>query len=174
MVRYFVPDQPFRLRKLYPLFLASCWILGLVCGISDFFTAGSSLTSLMRSISSGAVSIVSVLCAVLLPFLLTIFLVSFRRPSLIFSVCFCKAFLFSFLSAGILVQYGTAGWLFRCLLLFCDIITVPVLYFFWLRNVSRIDPLFGWIVLLMLAIAILAAGLNYRIILPALACLIEF
>lgn len=174
MAQCLYPDRPFQSRKACRFILAFFWISGLICGFLVYLSAETSLVPLMHSILSETVSIVSLLCVTALPFLLSIFMVFFSKPWLILPICFCKAFLFSFVSIGILQLYGSAGWLIRFLLLFSDCVTVPFLYWFWLRCLTRTDLFFGCTSAFLLALGFLIGSMDYRIISPVLARLIEF
>ncbi len=174
MAQHFYPDQSRWLRKGSRQVLAFCWISGLICGILVFLTASDSLFPLMRSIPFGTVSIVGVLYASVLPFLLSVFLVLLDRPVLIFLLCFFKAFLLTYLSLGILRHFGSAGWVFQCLLLFSELISTPLLYCFWHRNVARKVVLCWQEASAVLALVILAGSIDFCIISPFLASLIDF
>lgn len=89
-------------------------------------------------------------------------------------LCFIKGFLFSFVSAGIFRQFGSAGWLFRYLLLFSDCITLPLLYLFWIRNLSYFKPVRGCEAIFIATFVFLVWSVDYRVISPVLACLIDF
>ena len=174
MARYLHPDQPPWLRKGGRLLLAFFWFFGLFCGILFFMAAGDSFFPLMRSVSSSTVSIVDLLCMTALPFLLSIFLISLSGPVVILPICFCKAFLFSFVSLGILQTFGSAGWLLRCFLLFADCTVIPFLYWFWLRHLVDNRPFYSAEAILTLSFVFLIGSVDYRIISPFVACLIEF
>lgn len=161
-------------RKASSPILACFWTSGLLCGILFFLTAGSSFSSVMHSFPRDTVSIVSLLCITTLPFLLSIYWISISKTWLIFPLCFGRAFLLSYTSIGIIQLFGSAGWLFRCLLLFSSCITAPLLYCFWLRGVCRTKAFSLAETIFILAIVCLIRSLDYRIISPFLACLIEF
>lgn len=166
----FSPDPGKRRRKRSTSALALCWTSGLVCGMLVYLSAGSSLTSLMRSTMGGTVSIVSLLYMALLPFLISAFAVSFFRPTL-FLICFGKAFLFAFASLGLFRAFGSAGWLVFRLILFSDCMLLPMLYFLWLRLLR--SPLSHMELACFIALTVLVVSVNYRIISPILASLIE-
>ncbi len=174
MARFLYPDRPLFLRKAGHWFLAFFWIAGLLCGISALLSAPVFFIPLVRSFSSGTMSIVSVLCAAILPFLVSVFLLLLDRPIWLLLFAFIKAFLFSFLSLGILLYYGSSGWISQCFLLFCDIATVPLLYFLCQRSMVR-NVYFCWYeTAFVFALVILAGSLDFCIISPFWASLIDF
>lgn len=173
MARFFCSDLPHWWRKSCRCFLAFFWVTGLACGILVHLTAGSLLVPLMRSAACAPVSIFGLLCVSVLPFLLSAFVVFLSKPVLLLPICFGKAFLFSFVSLGIYQAFGSAGWIFRWLLLFNDCACVPLLYWFWLRYLSGDRPLYCWEAALILSLEMLIGSVNYNIISPFLARLIE-
>lgn len=153
--------------------LAVCWFSGLLCGIFVFLRAGAPVTSLMRRMLYGSVSIVSLISICFIPFLFTAFAVFISELRLLFPICFCKALLFAFVSIGICAAFGSAGWLLRTLLLFCDGICVLFLYILWVRLLSGQEfkcfaGTIGFSV-----VCILAGITDYYVISPFLARLIE-
>ena len=153
--------------------LTIIWLSGILCGIASVSAVGSSIVfSLMRSSGFEAVSIVGLLGAAVLPFLLTVlsFCLGFREA--VYGICFCKAFVYSFVSLNILMGYG-GGWLFRFFLLFGDFIVQPALVLLWLRVLRRPSSPLGFTFLCIWMVLLAVAVLNYRIISPYFVCLID-
>ncbi|MGM9651200.1 MAG: hypothetical protein ACI3VX_04595 [Faecousia sp.] len=174
MARFFCPDLPNLWHKGCRFFLAGFWVSGFLCGILVYLSAGRTLVSLMRSTPMASVSIVGMLCVTTLPFLFSATAVFLSKPVLLLPICFGKAFLFAFVSMGIFQAFGSAGWLFRWLLLFSDCASVPVLYWFWLRHISGDRPLIGWEAAWLCSLAVLTGSIHFSVISPFLAGLIEF
>lgn len=172
MMRYVSFEQGGRQRKYTHYILAFFWFSGLVCGALLFLTAGTSVTSLMRRCVLQPVSIVSLLYVTILPFLVSILMALISRPMLILPICFGKAFLFSFVSAGILSVYGSSGWIIQALLLSIDCWSAFLIYLWWLRMLQCAER-WKWEGLFLTAMAILADSVYFRIISPFLACLID-
>lgn len=116
--------------------LALCWCLGLLSGVCLVPCVSKSLFSWMRLAARSRVSIVGLLCGNFLPFLISYLIFSFSIPRLIYAVCFFRAAGYGFCALGIRLGFGTAGWLIQPLLLFSDLLTMPVLLWFWLRNLD--------------------------------------
>lgn len=172
MARFLHHDFSCARRKHCGWFLASLWILGLSSGIWAYASAGDSVTSLMRGTVSGAVSIVSLLCVTGLPFLLSAFAVFISCPWLIFPLAFLKGVLFSFTAMGIIVTFGSAGWLIRQLLCFADVAAMPLLYWFWLLCFRTGEWFGGMQLMLTAALLFLLGSIDYCLISPYLANLI--
>ena len=149
--------------------LAFCWCLGFIFGVFLFLYAGTPGVSLMHRMLFGSVSIVSLTGIGLLPFLFTAYAVFISRLRLLFLMCFCKACLFAFVSMGICAAFSSAGWMMRLLLLFYDTVCCVLLYFLWYRLLRGRNV--SWLVIILTGI--LAGGLDYYIISPFLAGLIE-
>lgn len=160
-------------RKAYRCYLAFFWLCGMCCGFLSFYAANKSVLPLMRGTPYVPVSIVRLLCVNLLPFLLSALAVFLSSPMLVLLVCFSKAFVFFFVSLGLCQAFSSAGWLVRFLLLFSDCLSIPVLYFFWLRRISpdHKNRFFEdiWTLLLLAALG----SIHACVISPFLACLIE-
>lgn len=153
--------------------LACVWVLGLVSGSIFSFSTSGSLVSLMRRAISCPVSIISLLSALALPLLFSAFAVYISQPKLLSPIAFSKAFLFSYLSFGLLAAFGSAGWLIHFLFMFGDILSLPLLWSFWLKSLSdiRVSAPGGsvpvWIMLLIIG------AVEYRFVSPFLANLIS-
>ncbi|MDO5545243.1 MAG: hypothetical protein Q4F81_05400 [Eubacteriales bacterium] len=160
-------------RKGMPFILAVCWISGVVCGVFCYWASSPEIISLMRRTPVCSVSIVGLLNAALMPFLLSAFIMVFSVPWMILGISFVKAFLFSFASMEILVNFGSGGWLLRYFLLFSDCAALPLLYWYWLRSVSMTRNL-RWLVdtCIVLVALVMITVLDYRVIAP-IVCLID-
>jgi len=165
---------PRHFRKRYLFLLAFVWLFGLLCGVGFSGFAGDSYVSLMRSASACSVSIVSLLSVSLLPFLLSAFFVYLHSFAFICGLCFMKGCLFVFVSMGLYLSYGSAGWLLRLLMMFIDLCCLVPLWWCWLHFLSDSDsgllkPVFTG--------GLIAGGivcLDYLCVLPVLAKLVEY
>ena len=160
-------------RKGMPLVLAASWISGVVLGICCYGTSSPVFSSLMRRVVSCPASIVGLLNAALIPFLLSALMIATSVPLLVSGLCFVKAFLFSFVSIGILESFGSGGWLIRLFLLFSDCAALPFLLGYWLWSVSASRKP-GWLVTTCVVFfaVVLVTILDYRIIAP-IVCMID-
>lgn len=172
MARFLHHDIYCPSRKFVRHFLAVCWTAGLGCGIWSCFLADDSISSLMRSCLNGSVSIVGLLTVTLLPFLLSAFAVLLSGPWLLFGIAFGKGFVFAFVSMASLAGFGCAGWLLRFFLCFSDCLSLPLLYWFWLRCFRSSGTGFGTCIFLTGALLFLIGSIDYCLIVPFLADLI--
>ncbi len=143
MVQRFSWDSFHCRRKALHHLLAFSFCLGLAGGSLTFLSAGESLFPLMRSVLYAPVSIVGILCVSVFPILISAYAVFLSNFAFLLPLCFTRAFLFSFVSLGITQAFASAGWLMQSLLLFSDWTSLPVLYWYWLRNLSP-DRRFHW------------------------------
>jgi hypothetical protein len=128
----------------------------------------------MRSGSYDAVSIVNLLTVTLLPFLFSAFAVYIRSYGLLAVLCFIKSVCFGFVSSGLLMAWGSAGWLIRLLLMFSDLICLVPLWWCWIHfseDEARNGSFSLWIPCM---IAACIVCLDYRYISPLLTKLFEY
>lgn len=144
--------------------LAFFFLAGLISGAIASFRCGPEYISLMRVIPCGSVSIVRLYLLLLVPFLLSY--ASWVLDSvLLFPICFCRAFLFSFVHTGFCASYGPSGWLIRWLVLFSDCASLPLLYLFWCRRLKGREEKHAMDFFL-LALLLLIGMVDYCMILP--------
>ena len=120
-------------RKYYRILLALIWLIGLCCGVIFFYLVQISSFPLMRGVEHYSVSIVSLLFVSLLPFLFSLLFVYIRSFPFLVLLCYMKSFLFSFVSMGIWLAYGGAGWLIRLLAMFSDLSCLVPLWWCWIH-----------------------------------------
>lgn len=169
MARFLHHDFPTWWRKCCTAFLASSWLLGLIVGCLIFYAAGYECVSWMRAAADSRVSIVGLLSVIILPFLFSAFAVYISHSWLLLIVAFGKAVSFSLVSLGILISFGSAGWLMRFLLMFSDLCALPLLFLFWMRFISgerRITLRSG---LLFSAAGLVIGSIDFYLISPILA-----
>ena len=123
-----------RWEKHSGIILASFWCAGLLLGILAAASAGQDFATKMRSAASQPVSTVPFL--VYAPFLLSAIAIHLRQPWFILPCCFIKAFIFGFCAFAVTLAFGQSGWLVRFLFMFSDSMSVPVMYFYWLRCIN--------------------------------------
>lgn len=174
MARFFHHILPDVWRKNCKLYLAFSWLCGLGFGVLVFSYAGNSHIPLMRMAATSHMSIVSLLSVLILPFLLSAFAVFCFRPQLLLAVSFGKAFSFAFVSISAIAAFGSAGWLVRLLLMFSEMLSLPLLFWFWLRYISGDFRPAPAAIFLTAALVFLIGSVDHCYISPMLARLIEF
>lgn len=173
MARFFRYGKPHIPSQMCRIFLAFFWIAGLLLGICLYFAAGSFYSSVMPGALQGTVSIVSLLCISILPFLFSAFAVFASKPFLLLLICFWKAFQFSFVSLGVLCSFSGSGWLIRWFLMFSDMISLPLLYWFWVRHICAKRFLSGTEAFVIVSLFILIGSIDYCYISPFFTNLIN-
>ena len=155
-----------RLQRKGPgVFLAFCWILGLVCGWELFRISGFSgrFAAADSWVSSPAGA--DLLIRVLIPFLICAVGILLDQRWIIYGCAFGKAVAMCFASLWVLSCFGSGGWLVRFLLLFTDTLMCGIWYGFWMDALSgnKLDiPRF----LLFCAGGCFIAGVDFRMISP--------
>ena len=157
--------------KSSPFFLAVVWCAGLILGVKFASAPSAASVSLMGQAPLCPASIVGLMGAALLPFLLTAFAVFLKQPWMILLIAFCKAVSFGYSGILTIMAFGSSGWLVRLLLMFTDICTVPVLCWLWLRHIPGNLQITSADLALGAAAVIGFGSLDYCLISPYLAML---
>ena len=142
------------------------WFAGLLSGTWIFFFGLPYWVMKLSSIHSVLLGEKRDLFFTILPFLLSAIAVSFRRPSWLFLICWIKATLISFTCGIVCLYYGQAGWIARWIVSFVDICSIPLLFYYWLRNLSppRCNHRHDYVVIFLVLLVFLL--LDYRFVSP--------
>lgn len=151
------------------ILLAFCWTSGFIAGFLFYNYNLHTLSSLMRRIVFTPVSIVGLTLTFLLPFLFSAFAVFNHTPIWIFPISAYKAFSFSIVSIGLVDSMGSAGWLYWILLLTGDILSMPVLYLYWLRSLLNVHGMYAKTMTFLPIVVFLLGGVNNCFLLHVLA-----
>ena len=155
------------------LWVVFCWIIGLLTGTVLAAGADPYSFSLMRQTVSCQVSIVDLFIAAAFPFLLAAYAVFIDRPKLLLLICGCKAFSFAFCAYTAAASFGTAGWLVQPIVQFTDICMVPVLCWFCIRHITGSADSLKKDMLVCMVFAAAVASIDYLVVAPFLAKLID-
>ena len=160
------------LRNRAVVLLTIIWLFGLLLGAIIAVASGDTFFLLMRTAASSRVSIVGLIACSYLPFLFSAYAVYIGKFQLLYLCCFFKALLFALCACASLFAYDSAGWLVRILLQFSDILLLPVLCWFAIRQISGLNTLkrdFS----LCTACFVVAGSLDYCVVSPFLVLLID-
>lgn len=149
------------------------WILGLLLGTFSLMAADESFISLMRLAPSRQVSIVGLLISSFLPFLLCVCAVYIGKPSSLYLICFVKAFLFAQCSMALSLAFCSADWMIRILYQFTDLVSLPFFCWFCLRHISGSGALIRRDILVCSVVWLLVASIDFCVVSPFLAMLID-
>lgn len=155
------------------VYLGAAWILGLLLGVYSGCRWDESLVPLMHGCLYDTVSIVCVFCLLCLPFMISLLASFWNVRWLIYLIAFGKAFLFSFVSLGVFFSFGAAGWLVQLLLMFSEVCSLPVLYWFWMYCLDHRQGPSPLEIFSLLSLFFLIASLNCSYVMPFLASLIS-
>ena len=125
-----------RTRKVSRFFLAFFWIAGILSGVWIFRRTGAILVSVMRRAALSPVSIVGLLTASCLPFLLSALAVFLSCPAFLLPITFADGLLLGLAASAVLGAFGSAGWLMCFFISFSAFFTAPLTFFYRLRYVS--------------------------------------
>jgi hypothetical protein len=138
MARFLYRFQLEYIRRKFCSRLAFFFLAGLASGVYLYTHSNPLILPLMDRAADASVSIVGLASAVILPFLLSAFLVNLGWKQFLPLVAFGKAFCFAFVATGILSCHGAGGWIALPLLMFSDILSIPVLWLYWLQQRDRV------------------------------------
>lgn len=152
---FFLQSHHAKFCRWHQLLLAFVWFAGLLFGSFFYHLSEPSFLFLMRGISFDSVSIVGLFLSGLFPFLFSAYAVVDSKPVLVFIVCFLKAFFFTLISLMLNFGFCDGGWLVQRLIMFHEILTIPVLYTFWCRilrlmGLPSASECMGWLSLVFL------------------------
>ncbi len=158
-------------RKTVCLWLV--WCLGLLLGFLFAVKADPSYFTVMRLAAGCRMSIVGLCASLLLPFLLAAYAASIQKPWLMLWVCGGKAFGFAYIGHMARRAFGSAGWLIQPMLQFHQILFLPLLLVFCLRQISGEGQNLKRDSCICLGLLALIAGVAYFVVSPFLAGLID-
>ena len=147
--------------SLNKILLAVAWVAGAVAGYLFVRTDPSYFVAVMRMLSTQHVSIVGGVICIGLPIFLSAVCVKYFSSIALCVIAFIKAFTYFCCLSALMIVYGQAGWLVRWLLFFSDSCSVPVLIWFWFRNIDGKNATLWKDSLLCVAIGALVLCIDY-------------
>ena len=133
MVRFFHNIFLHQQRRVTAIILAFAFYAGILAGAFFALLTDTSYFLMMRTAANYRVSIAVLLPSAVLPLLFSAFAVYISQSWLLIPIAFLKAFLFGFLSFGLITLNSDSGWLLRFMVMFTDCLATPVLFWFWIR-----------------------------------------
>ena len=115
----------------------------------------------------------SVFVPTLLPLLVSGFAVYAGWHILLIPTAFWKAFSFSYVASGVILAWGSAGWLVGGLGLFGSVCSLPVLWWYWLRHAGG-EGFSGRTFLPALGVMMLVSWMDLAVISPFLENILTF
>ena len=150
---------------------ASVWLFGLLCGMSLALSQSIDLSYYFAFYTTSIhVSLLFLLVARILPLVVSYFSLRY----LLLPVVFIKAILLSFTSVSILISLDSSVWLILLLFLFSDILTLPVLLWFWLCLIETGERNSLGNHILGTALIALISLFDYMVVSPFLVRLLSF
>jgi len=149
------------------------WSVGLLLGALFSPNLGDAVFTIVRREVSARSSVISHLVTVCLPLLLAAFVVNKHKSYLLLLISIVRAFQFTFCGGIICSLYGSAGWLVRFLLQFSDVFSVPILCWFSLRHISVDRGVNKKDFRISLLLTLIVGCIDYFVISPFFASLID-
>ena len=172
MAVFVLPCIPIHKRKLSRLFLAFCWVSGILAGVWVSCLTGDILLSLMRRALMAPVSISGLLTAATFPFLISALAVFLSCPSWLFLFSFLDGLLYGLSFFALYSCFASTGWLLRSLLCFSALVSAVLTFWYRLRYISGERKFSYTEFLLFGAFAVLIGSIDYAYVAPLLARLL--
>ena len=131
LIGHFFSSIYHSLRRNRTSVLAFFWLGGILFGVRFAFTV-EDLPSLVFAVTQQEQTLWNAIWSCCCPVLLTAFATRYSEIWVL-GVSFFYAFRFSFSTVGVLLSYGSCGWLIQLLFLLPDYLLIPWLYILWLR-----------------------------------------
>lgn len=117
--------------------LAFTWVLSILLGIVLSRMNCDVISSLMYNAAFGDMSLYGILSASCLPLIFSFFAVNCFGARFLIPIAGLYGFFQGFFGWGIMDAFGHSGWLVRLLLVFSNVLMMPLLWFFWVRSLAR-------------------------------------
>lgn len=138
MVSFFPGYDSDKNRKVYVAILAFALCIGVIAGGFWAVEAKDSLRDFLRHAPVADVSLVSLSVSFGLLILLSCFSLAMSQRWVIILLALFKGLCLGILGVGTALSFATAGGLISFLFLFSEIITVPMLIWFWIHPFSSV------------------------------------
>ena len=148
-------------RKTIGFVLAFFGLCGIVLGVLTSYSVDPYLFSAMRRSSFRSVSIIGLITAAWLPFLISAIFVSLSKLYLFIPLSFIKSFSYAFVRSFVAISFLQAGWLAASILLFSDTIVICLLYWYWIRQTGNTSKTAVKDLFICLFISLIACIIDY-------------
>ena len=150
------------------------WIIGLICGLYFVSFSDYQVLEPFRWSPYCVPSFWGIMLATILPVLVSAVAVFCSAPILIYIFSILKAFSFGTCLCGIIAVFGQSGWLIRFALLFSDNVMAVVSIWLWVRCLSLNRFVIAKELLVSAAIAVGLCFVDFFLISPYLAYLMNY
>ena len=160
------------MRSRYRWILALSWFSGFICGLFVYARAAEVLVPLMRAAPGGSASALSMLFTAGAVLCFTAYFSWYGNTELLYFLCYCNAFLLSFLSFGMRCSFSECGWLLSGALLADRWLISWIMYIVWLRLLAAPRKIGRMQFAFLLCMLLLIESVYYCVITPQLTYLI--
>lgn len=156
----------------FAFLFSTTFIFGFLIGVYVFSQNASTYASLVRATTASPALPIGTLIRVTWGFVLTAAFYRCRSWCYLL-LSFIEVAIFGIASAAIWSCFGSAQWLLQSFLLFARIVSLTMLHWFWLRNISRQGSAALRDFLIALAISTLAMATDIFMLSPYICDLFE-
>ncbi len=150
------------------------WVCGLLSGLYVVSMSDDSAYCVFRLFLYSQSTLFGLLLTQMLPLAFTCFIFWLSKPCLTSLFVYIKAFLFAYCAFGIVLAYGTAGWMIRWIILFSSSCSTLPLLWFWCRNFTKKGESYCQDLLVCAFSLILICVFDYLAVLPLAKSLVNY
>ena len=151
-------------------FLAFSWIISMTTGML-MASRDTSLFLLMCAAPKGSVTLAGLSIVLLLPLIILVCAILYNKFTVVYLLIATKAFIAGYLLYGLLICYGSAGWLVHALMFYSDSMMTIVLLWLSITHINgRRKSLTVHVITAFIAAAIIGIT-DYLIVSPFLCAL---
>ena len=140
--------------SIYVIVLAFLWTAGLILGIL-IGRENDTFLSLMRTVPDSRVSIVGLITAYFLPYLVFIAAVKAKTPAYVYLCTFFRGFISGLFSAGLFLTFGSAAWLVGLFLLSDWAVSFIMVWLFLQKQSAKHNKISYYLVAALATVAVL-------------------
>ena len=157
-------------RRMDLVLLAFTWLAGFLSGL--LFSLQPGMDAVISRFSMiTRLTIPGLMCILLFPLALSC--IAVFKPQIFYLLSFLKALCFGYCSGCVLLMCVGAGWLVKFMLLFSDMLYHPCLFWFWIQHADGNREHLREHIVICLCIAIFIGLLDYFLVSPFLAMLLD-
>jgi len=152
--------------------LAVFWLGGLFFGTVISLTLEQRLQSYFHAALNSHSLFLGLLFAQLLPVVISFIVAFTSKPLFLTCIAFLKSCFFSCISLSLLNSFGSSGWMICCLLMFSDLLVMPILWWIWLNILTENHSFVFHKIFAAIVMVFVICFCDYTFVAPFLAYLI--
>lgn len=153
------------------IFICLAWILGLTYGMFISVNSSALVLSCIRCVPNERLTLCGMILTRISPVVISALLIRISY-SLLYLFAYFKAFCYGFCMFGLLIAFGTSGWLISIFLLFSEFFAISVLFWFWIADSYETSDKFRKNLIISIIVITMVGLIEYYFVSPYTAMLI--